>query len=139
MNMATDNKIKNLIELTMDGKNPEGIRTPFDLLAQLEEIDKEAGIMFTKEMHNFKPRLILNQARNRKEAELGFAVRSVCRKYFDLELCYLGYILYDHNVYLSALRGRPFFQDYPSSDVTECIRDIAARLSDGKGLQWSLS
>jgi flagellar biosynthesis protein FlhG len=139
MNMATDNKIKNLIGLAMDGKNSEGIKTPFDLLARLEKVDKEAGMIFTKEMHNFKPRLILNQARNRKEAELGFAVRSVCRKYFGLELCYLGYILYDHNVYLSAQRGRPFFQDYPSSDVTECIRDIAARLSDGKGLQWSLS
>jgi flagellar biosynthesis protein FlhG len=139
INMATDNKIKNLIGLAMDGKNPEGIRTPFDLLARLEKVNKEAGMMFTKEMQNFKPRLILNQARNRKEAELGFAVRSVCRKYFGLELCYLGYILYDHNVYLSVQQGRPFFSDYPTSDVADCIRDIAARLSDGRGLEWSLS
>ena len=139
MNMATNKEVRKLIEVAMDANNPEGIRTPFDLLARLETVNKEARMMFTKEMHNFKPRLIINQARNRKEAELGFAVRSVCRKYFGLELCYLGYILYDHNVYLSTQRGRPFFQDHPSSDVTECIRDIAARLSDGKGLQWSLS
>jgi flagellar biosynthesis protein FlhG len=139
MHMATDNAIKKLIEVAMDANNPEGIRTPFDLLARVEKVDSEAGKMFRKGMQDFRPRLILNQARNRKEAEFGFAVRSVCRKYFGLELSYLGYILYDHNVYLSVQRGRPFFQDYPSSDATECVRDIATRMSDGRGLTWSLS
>jgi len=139
MNMTTNTEIRKIIELATDANNPEGIRTPFDLLARVEKVDREAGKMFTKGIQDFRPRLILNQARNRKEAELGFAVRSVCRKYFGLELSYLGYILYDHNVYLSVQRGRPFFPDYPISDVTECIRDIASRISDGKGLVWSLS
>jgi flagellar biosynthesis protein FlhG len=139
MNMVTDKAIKKLIELAMDANNLEGIRTPFDLLARVEKANNAVGKMFKKWMQDFRPRLILNQARNRKEAELGFAVRSVCRKYFGLDLSYLGYILYDHNVYLSVQRGQPFFQDYPSSDVTECIRDIASRISDGRGLEWSLS
>jgi flagellar biosynthesis protein FlhG len=139
MNMATDKEIMKLIEVTRDANNPEGIRTPLDLLARVDKLDKEAGRMFRVGMQDFRPRLILNQTRNRKEAELGFAVRSVCRKYFGLELCYLGYILYDHNVYLAVQRGQPFFQDYPSSDVTECIRDIASRISDERGLEWSLS
>lgn len=139
MNMTTNNAIKKIIETAMDGNNPEGIRTPLDLLARVEKVDKEVGKRFKQEMHSFRPRLILNQARNRKEAELGFAVRSVCLKYFGLEICYLGYILYDHNVYLSVQRGQPFFQDYPSSDVAEGIRGIATRMSDGRGLEWSLS
>jgi len=123
----------------MDGNNPEGIRTPVELLAQVEKVDKETATTFKKGTSAFRPRLIINQARNRKEAELGFAVRSVCRKYFGLELGFLGHILYDHNVYLSVQRGRPFFSDYPSSDVADCIRDIAVRLSEGRGLEWSLS
>ena len=109
---------------------------PADLLARM---DQEAGEMLKRTMEGFRPRLIINQARNRKEAELGFAVRSVCRKYFGLKLSYVGYILYDHNVYLAVQRGQPFFQDYPSSDVTECIRGIASRISDGRELEWSLS
>jgi flagellar biosynthesis protein FlhG len=139
MNMITDNTIKKLIELAMDANNLEGIRTPSDLLARIEKANNAVGKMLKKGLQDFRPQLILNQARNRKEAELGFAVRSVCRKYFGLDLCYLGYILYDHNVYLSVQRGQPFFQDYPSSDVTESIRDIASRISDGRGLEWSLS
>jgi flagellar biosynthesis protein FlhG len=139
MNMATSNAVKKIIEVAMDGNNLEGIRTPFDLLARVERMDKEAAKMFKESMTDFKPRLIINQARNRKEAELGFAIRSVSRKYFSLELNFVGHILYDYNVYLSVQRGRPFFSDYPSSDVAECIRDIAAHLSDGRGLEWSLS
>jgi flagellar biosynthesis protein FlhG len=139
MNMATSNAVKKIIEVAMDGNNLEGIRTPFDLLARVERVDKEAAKMFKKSMSDFKPRLIINEARNRKEAELGFAIRSVCRKYFSLELNFVGHILYDYNVYLSVQRGRLFFSDYPSSDVAECIRDIAAHLADGRGLEWSLS
>jgi flagellar biosynthesis protein FlhG len=139
MNMTTNNNVKKIIETAMDGNNPEGIKTPVDLLTQVGKVDKEMGAIFKKGMSTFRPRLIINQARNRKEAELGFAVRSVCRKYFGIELSFLGHILYDHNVYLSIQRGRSFFSDYPSSDVAECIRDIAVRLTDGKGLEWSLS
>jgi len=139
MKTATDKEVRKLIEIAMDANNAEGIRTPFDLLARVDKVDRETGKMLRVGMEDFRPRLILNLTRNRKEAELGFAVRSVCRKYFGLDLCYLGYILYDHNVYLAVQRGQPFFQDYPGSDVTECIRDIASRISDGRGLEWSLS
>jgi flagellar biosynthesis protein FlhG len=139
MTMTTNHKVKKIIEVAMDGNNPEGIRTPFDLLARVEKVDKEEVKIFKNKMDSFKPRLIINQARNRKEAELGFAIRSVCRKYFGFEISFLGHILYDYNVYLSVQRGRAFLSDYPSSDVAECIRDIAARLSDGRGLEWSLS
>jgi flagellar biosynthesis protein FlhG len=139
MNMATNPKVKKMIEVAMDGNNAEGIRTPFDLLARLNKVDKEAVQIFKNGMSAFRPRLIINQARNRKEAELGFAMRSVCRKYFGIDVGFLGYILYDYNVYSSLQWGRAFFSDYPSSDVAKCIRDIAARLSDDGGLEWTLS
>jgi flagellar biosynthesis protein FlhG len=139
MNMTTNTTVKRIIEKAMDARNPEGIRTPFDLFARVEKVDKDVGEALITGISAFRPRLIINQARNRKEAELGFAIRSVCRKYFGLEISFLGHILYDYNVYFSVQRGRPFFSDYPSSDVAECIRDIAARLSEGRGLGWSLS
>jgi flagellar biosynthesis protein FlhG len=139
MNMATNTKVKKIIEKAMDGNNQEGLRTPFDLLERLRKTDKEAVEIFKNGVGAFRPRLIINQARNRKEAELGFAMRSVCRKYFGIDPVFLGYILYDYNVYSSLQWGRAFFSDYPSSDVAECIRDIASRLSDDRGLGWQLS
>jgi len=139
MTMTTSTKVKKMIEKAMDGNNQEGIRTPFDLLEQLGKVDKEAVRIFKNGVSAFRPRLIINQARNSTEAELGFAMRSVCRKYFGIDLVFLGYILYDHNVYSSLQWGRAFFADYPSSDVAACIRDIAARISDDRGLEWQLS
>jgi flagellar biosynthesis protein FlhG len=139
MTMTANKKIKELIETAMDVNNATGIKGPVDLLAQIEKLDKDAKEIFANGASSFKPRLIINQARNRKEAELGFAIRSVCRKYFGIDLGFLGYILYDYNVYSSVQRGRAFFSDYPSSDVAACIRDIAAHVSDGRSLEWSLS
>lgn len=139
MNMATNTTVKKMIEKAMDTNNPESIRTPFDLLKLLGTVDKEAAMILKNSVSAFRPRLIINQARNRKEAELGFAMRSVCRKYFGVDLSFLGYIFYDYNVYSSLQRERSFFYDYPSSDVAECIREIAARLSEGTGLEWTLS
>ena len=68
MNMIPDNEIREIIELAMDSNNPEGIRTSFELLARVEKVDKETGKMLKKGIQDFRPRLIINQARNRKEA-----------------------------------------------------------------------
>lgn len=139
MNMAPNNEVKKLIEMAVDLHNAEGIRTPFDLLERVDKTDKKAAEILKEGMNSFKPWLIINQARNRKEAEIGFAMRSVCRKYLGLDLGFLGHILYDYNVYASTQRGRLFFHDYPSSDLAKGIRNIAALLSEGRGLEWSLS
>jgi flagellar biosynthesis protein FlhG len=139
MTMVKSTKVKKLIEKAMDSNNQEGIRTPFDLLEQLGKVDKEAVKSFKNGTGAFRPRLIINQARNLKEADLGFAMRSVCRKYFGIDLVFLGYIVHDYNVYSSLQWERAFFSDYPSSDAAECIRAIAARISDEGGLEWQLS
>ncbi len=139
MTMATGAKVKKMIEKAMDVNNQEGIRTPFDLLEHMGKVDKEAVRIFKNGMGAFRPRLIINQVRNLKDAELGFAMRSVCRKYFGIDLVFLGYIVHDDNVYSSLQWERAFFSDYPSSEVAQCIRDIAARLSDDGGLEWQLS
>ena len=40
----------------------------------------------------FRPRIIVNEVRTADEVKLGFAVSSVCRKYFGFEAEYLGYV-----------------------------------------------
>ncbi len=138
LKMVNNKRVKSLISLVMQGSKPEGISSPTDLIAKIESEDAHTAKLLREGSSAFRPRLIVNQARNRTEAELGFAIRSVCRKYFGLELIFLGYILYDHNVYLSIKQGRPFFFSYPSSDVVNCIRSIAVHISEERGLEWSL-
>ncbi len=137
-NAASHPEVRKVIEIAMDQGNPQGIRTPFDLLERVGEVDGKIGGLLKEEIGRFRPQLIVNQVRNRKEAEIGFSVKSACRKYFGFELCYLGYILYDHSVYLSIQRGRPLLVHEPTSDAARCIRDITSHLIDGGELRWSL-
>ena len=52
----------------------------------------------SSEVETFRPNLILNQVRTKKDIEIGFSVRSACKKYFGIQLHYLGYIVYDQEV-----------------------------------------
>jgi len=137
-NLTSQYEVKKIIELAMDRGNPEGIKTPFDLLERVEGMDREIGALLKEEIRRFRPQLIVNQVRNRAEAEIGFFVKSACRKYFGIELSYLGYIFYDHNVYLSIQKGRPLLLNHPTSDAARCIRDITSKLINGGELSWSL-
>jgi len=132
-------EIKKVIESAMDRGNPEGIRTPFDLIERVEEVDRDVGMLLKEEIKRFHPQLIVNQVRNRGEAEIGFFIKSACKKYFGIELSYLGYILYDHNVYLSIQKGRPLLLNNPTSEAAKCIRDITTQLIDGGELGWFLN
>ena len=130
--LANQDEVKKIIELAMDRGNPQGIRTPFDLLERVEETDSQTGIFLKEQIRQFRPQLIVNQVRDHKQGQLGFSVQSVCRKYFGIELDYLGFVSYDHNVYLSVQKRSPFIVTYPASEAARCIRDIASHLLDGK-------
>lgn len=59
-------------------------------------------------------RLIVNSTRSRLDQDLGFSIKSVCGKYFDLKVDYLGPLEYDNAVWQSirnmepTLIGKPF-------------------------------
>lgn len=52
-------------------------------------------------------RLIVNQSRSMQNDELGPAIKSVCRKYYDLNIDFAGAIEYDNAVWQSARSREP--------------------------------
>ena len=52
---------------------------------------------------NVQPlRLIINESRSRLDLDLGHSMKSVCTKYFDLVVEYMGAIDYDNAVWQSV-------------------------------------
>jgi flagellar biosynthesis protein FlhG len=135
--LASQEEVKKVIALAMDRKNPEGIRTPYDLLERVEEIDRDTGLRLQREIGQLRPRLIVNQIREQAEGELGYSVRTACRKYFGIDLDYLGSIAYDPNVYRSIRKGHPFLLNHPVSDAARCVREIASHLIDRTEKDWA--
>ena len=67
-------------------------RSPVELVATISQRDPEAGATLARQLATFRPRLIVNEVRNAQDVEIGGAVVAAWRKYFGLEMDYLGHI-----------------------------------------------
>lgn len=128
---VTSRSVKMLIDSAMDFRNEMGIQNPYDLIDAVKGLDQEAAEMLMKEIEAFQPNLILNQVWTKQDVEIGFSIRSACKKYFGIHLHYLGYIVYDQEVSHSIRRRNPLVLEnsHAQSKVSQCIKEIATRLA----------
>ena len=61
--VVTSQNIKDLIDAAMNQKNSMGIRTPYDLIERIKQLEPESGAMLEIEMMKFRPKLVVNQVR----------------------------------------------------------------------------
>ena len=120
--------VRKIVTLAMDQRNERGIRTPLDLLREIQSLDPVEGSHFVDTMKAFRPRLILNDVRTAEDVKLGFSIRSVCRKYFGLEADYLGYVNHDEQARRSLRARRPIVDVYPRSDAAIYVSRIARKI-----------
>ncbi len=119
-----------LLDEAMDRKNALGIRNPCDLIEAVRRVSDEDATRVAGEIENFHPNLILNQVRTKKDIEVGFSIRSACKKYFGIQLRYLGYVVYDQDVGNSIRKKRPLVLDNPCSKAAQCVAEIALKLAN---------
>ncbi len=75
------------------------------------------------------PSLLVNQANSEEEArEVARRVKSVARRFLNLDVPYWGYILADESVPKSVIRQEPFLSTYPYSPASSCIYQLARRV-----------
>lgn len=125
--------VRKLVTTAMDQRNERGLRTPLDLLREIESIDTADGARFVQTMREFRPRVIINSVRTAEDIKLGFAVCSVCRKYFGIEAEYLGYVNQDDDVRLSIANKTPLVEFRPKSDASIYLERIARKIAAGRG------
>jgi flagellar biosynthesis protein FlhG len=120
--------VRSVVTMAMDEKNERGIRTPLDLLREVQAIDSRDGRQFVETMQAFRPRIVINEVRTADDVKLGFSVRSVCRKYFGLETEYVGYVSHDENARKAVRSRRPLVDLSPRSDVAVYFGRVAKKL-----------
>jgi flagellar biosynthesis protein FlhG len=123
--------MRKVVAVAMDQHNERGIRTPLDLLREIESSDPAEGRRFMQTMKAFRPRILINEVCTAEDVKLGFAVRSVCRKYFGIDCEYLGYINHGEEARKSVRARRPLVDEYPRSDAAIYLSRIARKLLAG--------
>ncbi len=127
---VSSSEVKTLIDGLMDRKNERGIQNPHELIKAVKRIDEADAQRIVEEAETFHPNLILNQARSKKDIEIGFSIRSACLKYFGIHLHYLGYIVYDQDVSHSIRRRKPLVLENSRSRAAQCVMEIASKLAN---------
>ena len=87
---VASSRVKALIDEAMDTRNDLGIRSPYDLIQAAKRLDEGDANRICVEIKAFRPNLILNQVRSKKDIEIGFSIRSACHKYFGIRHPLLG-------------------------------------------------
>jgi flagellar biosynthesis protein FlhG len=116
-----------LLRQVMEGTS---FKSPVDLVATVAERDPEAGANLARQLALFRPRLVVNQARTAQDAEIGQAVVAAWRKYFGLEMDYLGAIDYDDEMWRAVRLRRPLLVARPEVAAGRAFERIAGRLLD---------
>jgi flagellar biosynthesis protein FlhG len=114
-----------LLHGVMDGAS---FRSPVDLVASVVERDPEAGANLASQLAAFRPRLVVNQVRTQQDADMGHAVVAAWRKYFGLEMEYLGAIDYDDEMWRAVRHRRPLLIERPEVPAGQAFERIAERL-----------
>lgn len=114
-----------LLRDVMDGAS---FKSPVELVATVTERDPEAGRNLARQLAVFRPRLVVNQARTPQDAEIGKAIVAAWRKYFGLEMDYLGHIQHDDEMWRSLRARRPLLVARPDAPAALAFAGIADAL-----------
>lgn len=121
-------EIRPMIDMAMDQKNSLGIRSPADLLREATKYSPEVGALLREEISRFRPKLVINQSRTQPDIDIGFSIKSVCKKYFGIDMDYVGYLDYDSAVWQSIRRKRPLLLEFPNSKLAANFQRITQHL-----------
>jgi flagellar biosynthesis protein FlhG len=114
-----------LIRTVTEGRT---FKSPVELVASLAERDPDAGANLARHLATFRPRLLVNQARTEQDADIGRAVVAAWRKYFGLEMDYLGHIAYDDAMWRAVRARRPVLLERPDALAARAFAAVADSL-----------
>jgi flagellar biosynthesis protein FlhG len=107
---------------------PGAARTPLDLIAKAKELHPESVARLELAINCFHPQLVLNQARTRGDHELGSQVSNAWKKFFGLELGYLGAVAYDDAAWKAVRAIKPLLVTEPASTAAAGLVRVAENL-----------
>lgn len=109
--------IQPLINQAMNAKLSTQQNTPVELVKKVIEINPEMGQRLQREISKFRPKIIMNQVRSQNDIDIGFSIQNVCRRYFGINIDYVGYLDYDASVWQSVKKRKPLLMEFPNSKL----------------------
>jgi flagellar biosynthesis protein FlhG len=132
--VAPRDGVRRLVDVALDPKNDQGLRTPTDLLARVAAEDPPAADLMRREMLAFQPRFVVNEVRDPTDEAIGHQLVAACSRHLGLRASYAGFVHHDEAVWRAVRRRRLFMADSPTSRAAEEIRQLTRGLLKGETL-----
>ncbi len=122
-------QLKAQIDELLANRSTHGIKNPADLMRVLVEREPVLGQKLNTIMADLGFQVVLNQARTRQEVEMGYALQSVCNKYFGFPCEFLGGLEYDNAVWQSLRQKHHLLMANRQSHLYAQLMAIARKLA----------
>jgi len=114
--------LHDLLAEVMQARRP---MSPAQLVQEVSKKDPEAGSRLAEEMRAFRPFVVVNAVREAADLGLGDAICTAWRRFFGIELRYLGYVRHDDEAWRAVRARRPLLLERAGHPIAEDLRAIA--------------
>lgn len=111
-------------ELILSGK---GV-SPMEILEDVSARDEKLGELLSMEIQAFRPLILVNAVREAADLTLGDGICAAWRRFFGLDLTYLGYVRYDVDAWKAGRARRPLLLERSDQPIAEDLAEIADKL-----------
>ncbi|MGD8368347.1 MAG: AAA family ATPase [Desulfobacterales bacterium] len=130
-----ENGQKTLIAEVWKNRQKLGIGSVRQLAEHLQSRSQEAGKIVASAIRELRFNIVVNKIRRRQDIKVGYAVKSICSKYFGLMAAYSGYIEYDELVSWCINKRRPYLQSHSGSRCSGQLEAVAENLVQGRAMR----
>ena len=99
-----------------------------ELLARISNEDTMSGVRAHDELNAFRPRIIINDGKEKRDIAIGAKLREIARKNLSIEVEYVGYVTHDDRIRDSVIRRVPAYSILDHSGFSQSVDSLARRL-----------
>jgi len=110
------------------GSQGSAMRTPAEVVKAVAEQSPEAAAQLERSLRDFRVKLVVNQVRSPADQSVGRAVVAAWKKFFGLDMDYLGAIAYDDSAWQTVRRRKPLLLDAAGSSAAANLVTVAEAL-----------
>jgi flagellar biosynthesis protein FlhG len=130
-------QLKTQIDELLSSSANQKVKSPAELIRALVKQEPVLGLKLKNILSEMNFEIVLNQARTRQEVDMGFALQSVCNKYFGFPCEFLGGLEYDNAVWQSLRQKHHLLVANRQSHLYAQLMTIARKIAKSKQLKAS--
>ena len=123
------NGMKDEIREAWSKRTEHNITNLRELIEYLKGLSNSVETVIDEALSDFNVHVVLNQIRGNQDIKIGHHLVSVCKKYFDLQAQFTGYIEYDSFVSRCINDGKVYMQNQATSNCANEITRLTENLT----------